>query len=216
MTRSRLLIFAIAAAVLVTGAAFGVRELISSPEPSSSATSTAVSTATPTSAPGPTRTTVGAATTPSGYVRFTNERAGFSIAYPKAWSRLKSRDPAVELLVAQGRATSLLVRRAPVGLDVTEKTLPVVRDLTDSLVRAGRGVRQIRKPEPLTLGGLPGYRYVYTFESSKTTQGVHVHLFLFKGGQMITLVFQAIPASRLEEVAPLIEKIATTFRGNLR
>jgi len=212
MTRSRLLVFAIAAAVLVTGAAFGARELISSPEPSSSATSTAASASTTATSP----TTVGPAATPPGYVRFTNERAGFSIAYPKAWSRLKSRDPAVELLVAEGRATSLLVRRVPVGLDVTPETLPVVRDLTDSLVRAGRGVRQIRKPEPLTLGGLPGYRYVYTFESSKTTQGVHVHLFLFKGGQMITLVFQALPASRLEEVAPLIEKIATTFRGNLR
>jgi hypothetical protein len=152
---------------------------------------------------------------PPGFVRFAsrNARAPFSIAYPRSWSRVPSDDPEVELLVAEGRATSMLVRVTPVGLDVTRETLPIVRDLTDSLVRADGRVRLRNEPQPLVLEGLPGYRYDYTFDTTRGESGAHVHYFLFKGAQMITLVFQVLPARGLEKLTPVFDQVLKSFRS---
>ena len=64
----------------------------------------------------------------------------------------------------------------------------------------------------VTAGGLPGWRYRYTFGSG-ATGGAHDHYFLFKGGRMIQLVFQAVPAERLPAVAAVFDSIAASFRG---
>jgi len=154
--------------------------------------------------------------TPAGFVRYRNVQAGFSIAYPRAWARKAARDPEVKLLATSGGAASVLVRSAHVGLDVTPQTLPIVRDLTDNLVQASRGVKQLTKPAPIELGGLPGYLYLYTFASGPNRpRGAHVHYFLFKGGRLITIVLQVEPAKRLQTSAPVFKQIAETFRGNV-
>jgi hypothetical protein len=41
-----------------------------------------------------------------------------------------------------------------------------------------------------------------------------VHYFLFKRGQMIQLVFQAMPATSLPKVEPTFERIASTLRNS--
>ncbi len=197
-TRSRLVLAIAAGVVLLIAAAVIGRAVVSSPAPQAS---------TPSASPKP-------QADPPGYVRFRsrNAKARFSIAYPESWSPVPSDDPQVELLVvAERRALSLLVRVAPVGLDVTPETLPIVRDLTDSLVRADGRVRLRNEPRALVLDGLPGYRYDYTFDASTGEPGAHVHYFLFKGGQMITMVFQALPAQRLEKFSPMFDQVAATF-----
>jgi len=201
--RSRLVITLVASIIVLVAATAVGRGIVSSPAPA------------PAPAPAP-RAPAGvsprAPADPPDYVRFRDDRGGFSIAYPESWSRVPSRDPEVKLLVAAGRATSLLVRAAPVGLDVTAETLPIVRDLTDRLVRADGRVRLRGEPRPLVLDGLPGYRYDYTFATPSGERGAHVHYFLFKDGQMITLVFQAQPAARLDRDSPLFERVTATFR----
>ena len=202
--RSRLVITLVAGIVVLVAATAIGRGIISSPAP------------TPRPSPAPSATErPSAPTDPSGYVRFSAARAGFSIAYPEDWSRVASGDPEVQLLVAKGRTTSLLVRVAPVGLDVTPKTLPIVRGLTDSLVRADGRVRLLGEPQPLVLDELPGYRYAYTFTTSSGKPGAHLHYFLFKDKRVITLVLQTLPAQRLEQDLPLLERIAQTFRARV-
>jgi hypothetical protein len=148
-------------------------------------------------------------------VRFKDEVSKFSIAYPGSWTRLRTSgsESDVSLLVEADRATSLIVRAAPVGLaKVTPKTLPIVRKLTDNLVAADPRAKLLGAPEAVDLGGLPGYRYRYTYGSGDTS-GAHDHYFLFKDGRLIQLVFQAIPSGRLPALTPVFERIAATFRG---
>ncbi len=148
-------------------------------------------------------------------VRFRDGAASVSIAYPATWARVRPSDPEVRLLVAADDSTSLLMRVAPIGLEaqVTPGTLPLVRPLTDRLVGAGERVRLLAAPRTVVLGGLPGYRYRYTFSSVGGHRGAHLHYFLFKEKRMIQLVFQALPSDRLPELSGVFERIAATFRG---
>jgi hypothetical protein len=151
-------------------------------------------------------------------VQFKDEVAKITIDYPATWTRLPQpeNDPEVALLVSDGdTSTSLLVRVSAVGLaPVTRDKLPVVRKLTDDLIAADPRAKQIVDPAPITLGGLPGWRYRYTY-AADATGGAHDHYFLFKGGRMIQLVFQAQPASRLPAVAGTFDRIARTFKGRV-
>ena len=149
-------------------------------------------------------------------VRFKDPVAKVSIAYPSTWRRLPDRadDPDRALLAAADDSTSVLMRDSLSGLDtpVTTKTLPVVRKYTDGLVSADARAMQITDPVAVVAGGLPGWRYRYTFGSG-ATGGAHDHYFLFKGERLIQLVFQAVPAERLPAVATLFDSIAASFRG---
>jgi hypothetical protein len=156
------------------------------------------------------------ATPRADVVRFKDEISKFSIAYPGDWTRLQTSgaESDVSLLVQANRTTSLIVRAAPVGLaTVTRKTLPIVRNLTDGLVAADPRAKLLGAPQPVELGGLPGYRYRYSYGSGETS-GAHDHYFLFKGGRLIQLVFQAVPSGRLDALTPTFDRIAATFRGN--
>ncbi len=150
-------------------------------------------------------------------VHFRDEISKVSIDYPSRWTRLADpqNDRTVALLVADGDETSLLMRVSDVGLGpVTRKTLPVVRKLTDDLIAADPRAKQLVEPVATVLGGLPGWRYRYTYASDETT-GAHDHYFLFKAGRMIQLVFQAQPADRLPSVAKTFDRIAATFKGRV-
>ncbi|MDP1794281.1 MAG: hypothetical protein Q8K63_09115, partial [Acidimicrobiales bacterium] len=148
-------------------------------------------------------------TTPrADIVHFKDEVAKYSIDYPASWTRLPQPegDTGVALLVAGDASTSLLVRVSDVGLTtVTRKTLPIVRKLTDDLIGADPRAKQLVDPAPVELGGLPGWRYRYTYQSD-TAGGAHDHYFLFKAGRMIQLVFQAQPATRLPAVAGTFDR----------
>ena len=191
MNRKLLAIVAVAAVLaLLAGAAVG-RNLLSSA-------------ATPPSARG------------AGVVRFKDPVAKVSIAYPASWRRLPERpgDPDLALLVAEDDSTSLLMRVSTSGLDpVTTEGLPVVRKYTDGLVSVDPRAKQLVEPVAVQVGGLPGWRYRYTFGSG-TEAGAHDHYFLFKGRRLIQLVFQAVPASKLPAAAPGFDRIAATFQGN--
>ncbi|MDX6707003.1 MAG: hypothetical protein QOI48_2849 [Solirubrobacteraceae bacterium] len=146
--------------------------------------------------------------------RFHEPLTDVSIAVPANWTRLRSRDTEVRLLVAADPSTSLLLRVTKTGLDaVTNRSLPVVKQYTDSLLRQDTRAKQLTAPAAIDLGGLPGWRYRYTYSAADGSSGAHVHYFLFKNGRMIQLVFQASPADRLDASEPTFDRIAGTFRG---
>ena len=107
---------------------------------------------------------------------------------------------------------SLLVRIAPVGLDVTQSTLPAVRNLTERLVTADSGVKQVSTPDEVSLDGLPGYRYVYTYVAKDGTRGAHVHYFVFRNKRLISLVLQVPGIGALKRDSVLLDRVAGTFR----
>lgn len=206
MSRRRLAFTAVAALVLLAVSIAVGSSLISSPSTPARKPPRAAGAPTPAPSSPPTR--------PAGFVSFNAPESGFSIAYPAGWKRLQSADKQVRLLVADGAAASLLVRVAPLGIEVTTETLPQTRELTDSLVRADRGVELLTQPQPVTLDGLPGYRYLYTYAAGPGRgRGAHVHYFVFQGKQLTTLVFQVPGLGALKRELDALDRIAGTFRA---
>jgi hypothetical protein len=153
-------------------------------------------------------------TPPPPPVQFLDAETGIGLTYPGTWRRLPSSDPQVRLLAAAGPSRSVLIRvtRSEIA-DVKRETLPLVRQLTDPLLAADARTKQLSAPEAISLGGLLGYRYRYTYTAKDGSTGAHVHYFLFKHGQMIQIVFQALPGTSLSAAEPGFERIASTFRG---
>lgn len=138
---------------------------------------------------------------------------GLSISYPSGWRRVAASDPEVQLL-AEGDGSSMLVRTADLGVEVGPGDLDAARTLTEDLVRAATQVRLLRPPARVTLGGLSGYLYLYTFSDAATGErGAHAHYFLFRGQTLITMVFQTVPAEGFAANAPLFDQIGETLRA---
>lgn len=145
-------------------------------------------------------------------MRFTDPVVGFSISYPSEWRPLTSPDAQVRLLAARDTA-SVLVRTQPIGIAVGPESLAAAKKLTDNLVRSAGKIKLLREARQVTLGGLSGYLYLYTFKDSATGQMVaHAHYFLFRGKSLLTVVFQAQPSDRFAGLAPLFDQIAGTLR----
>lgn len=155
---------------------------------------------------------------PPETVRFSDTLTDFAIAYPATWVRRAPKDQQVRFVASSPDASagvSVSVRRS--GLDpITSRTLPVVRPLTDDLLRADKRITAIADPVAVQVGGLPGYRYHYTYRSSGNAEGAHIHYFLFKNKRLIQLVLQAVPSSQLATLEPTFARIAASFRGNRR
>jgi hypothetical protein len=150
-----------------------------------------------------------AAVTAPAPAQFSDSQVGITLRYPSTWTRLRSRDPQVLLVAALSPSTSLSMRAAKSQLeDVTTRNLPVVRELTDDLIAADKRAKLLSAPEPIAVGGLPGYRYRYAYTTADGGDGAHVHYFLFKKDLLIQLVFQALPAASLASVEPTFNTIA--------
>ncbi len=165
------------------------------------------------SSPGAAHPARHAAIASSQLIAFRDPQGTFAISYPSSWQQLPSGAQQVVLLAASSDGASLLVRKATLDGAVTAANLTAARKLTDRVVASGDNVIQLRAPQQVALGGLPGYLYLYTFYDPQTRQrGAHAHYFVFDGATMITLVFQALPAPRIFSLAPLFDRVAATFR----
>jgi hypothetical protein len=156
-------------------------------------------------------------TAPEQQTTFTDSASGISLRYPAGWARLDSRDAQVHLVAAASPETSLSLRVSRSDLaDVTPRTLPIVRQFSDGLIGADQRATMLSDPEPVTLGGIAGWRYRYTYPSKDGTPAAHVHYFLFKHKQLVQLVFQSVPASGLAAAEPTFNGIAASLRSRGR
>lgn len=145
-------------------------------------------------------------------IKYQDPAGAFTGEYPAGWRRLQSGAHGVVVLVTGPGGASLEVRETALGGPVGD--LRAAKNIADGVVKSGKNVKLIRQPQQVTLGGLPGLLYLYTFEDPTTgEQGAHAHYFLFQGTSMITLVFQALPANRILSLAPLFDRLANTFRA---
>lgn len=152
-------------------------------------------------------------------VRFADTLTDVAISYPATWVRRTPRDQGVRILASSpdgSAAVSVSVRKSGLEEPVTQETLPIVRSLTDDLLKADTRITALADPVAVTLGGLPGYRYTYTYRMADNTEGAHIHYYLFKGDRLVQIVLQAVPASKLPALRPTFERIADTFEGQRR
>ena len=151
--------------------------------------------------------------------RFADTLTDVAVSYPATWVRRTSRDQRVRILAASpdgSAAVSVSVRKSGVEEPITQQTLPVVRPLTDDLLRADNRITALTDPVAVTVGGLPGYRYRYTYRTADNTEGAHDHYYLFKDDRLVQLVLQAVPATQLPVLQPTFDQIADTFEGRRR
>jgi len=161
----------------------------------------------------PDRPARAARTAKPDFVRFQDPAGGLSIVRPAGWRQLTPPNPEVRLL-AQGDEASMLVRMTNLGVKVGPQSLGRARELTDKLVRSAGQAKPLRRRRRVTLGGLPGYLYLYTFRDSSTGErGAHAHYFLFRGKTLITIVFQTASAERLARFAPLFDRLGGTLQS---
>ncbi len=60
---------------------------------------------------------------------------------------------------------------------------------------------------------MPGYYYLYTFIDGETgAEGAHAHYFLFRGRNMYTLVFQALPSDGFSRLSGVFDQIAASLQ----
>lgn len=204
---------ALALALLVSVAA--ARDDTKRATPSTGATprssSSVASTAPP---PSTTVATTTAGPAAGQLVAFRDAETGFSIDYPTSWQEQRARSGDVRLAISprQGDGEALVVRLLPIEQPATAENLPQFKAVTDGIVTGDKSAR-ILKEQPITLNGLPGYFYMYTFKDNGTgVEGVHSHYFLFEGKRMFTLVFQASPAADFEGLAALFDQMAQSVR----
>jgi hypothetical protein len=169
----------------------------------------------PSASPAPVAPSAATATLPTSLptVTLSVPKAGFSLTYPRAWTRLPSRDPTVSLLLSSHDGVSLLVRGAQLRQPIDGPRLAALRDLTGQVIRRHQGATIIAGPRLVAIHNLPGFLYIYSFFDALSHQRVaHSHIVLFNGRRMYTLVFQTARASDLPRFAMLFDKISASFR----
>lgn len=146
--------------------------------------------------------------------RITDTLTDVSIAYPATWVQRMSKDQAVRLVASSrdaSAAVSVSVRKSDLE-PVTADSLPIVRPLTDDLLRQDDRILALPEPVAVTVDGLPGYRYAYTYRQADG-EGAHVHYFLFRDERLVQIVLQAVPAAKLPALQKTFDRVAASFRA---
>jgi hypothetical protein len=141
------------------------------------------------------------------------EGGGVAFSPPPNWNPGATNDDNTRLLVAPGGESSLLVRSLPLPFQVTEDTLPSMKEYAARIVSSGDGVTLSGEAEDVEVAGMRGFLYRYGFRDSGTGQrGVHDHYFFFPGGAMVTAVFQALPEGEYAGLAPIRDGVLQSVR----
>jgi hypothetical protein len=150
---------------------------------------------------------------PTDSVSYQDPQGRFRLSYPSDWRQVppSAADVALLLRVKPMAEDSMLVRVVPLAEPVKLDQLLEAKKTTDGLLQ-GSGVRVLVERQ-VTLNGLPGYYYLYTFgEPGSDRFGLHAHYFLFSGSTMHVLVFQALPDTDFIELAPDFDSIARSYQ----
>jgi hypothetical protein len=142
---------------------------------------------------------------------FRDPQTGISVDYPRAWKRVEVPVAEYRLAVDAGNNVAFTIRVVPIQQVATPQNLANFKAVTDGLVASNPTVK-VFKEQAITLNGMLGYYYFYTFEDGPVT-AVHAHYFLFSGQKMNILVFQTLPDD-FEPLAATFDRVAESFRSD--
>ena len=146
----------------------------------------------------------------SALTRHIDRDAGFQIDYPSTWHAYQPADPKVQYLVGPDDHDFVQVRViSPLPASFGPGDLQAMKKISDALL-SGQPINIVQESQ-ITVSGLPGYQYVYTFKDPSGQIGVHIHVFLFQANRLITLVFQALPESQLKALAKTYDAVLASF-----
>ena len=145
-------------------------------------------------------------------MRHIDRNAGFQIDYPSTWTEYRPSDPRVQYLVGPDDHDFVQVRViSPLPATFGPGDTQAMKKVSDALL-SGQPINVVQESQ-ITVGGLPGYQYVYTFKDPASGRtGAHIHVFLFQGNRLMTLVFQALPESQLKPLATSYDAVLASFR----
>ncbi|HUQ63164.1 MAG TPA: PsbP-related protein [Acidimicrobiales bacterium] len=145
---------------------------------------------------------------------FHDDATKFSVRYPSSWQLSQAPVSEIRFVATPGpgQGEAISVRVNETEQVTTAENLANVKSVTDGTI-ASNPTARILKTDAITLNGLIGYYYLYTFKDSASgLEGVHAHYFLFKGNKMYSMVFQVLPAEKFAEFAGVFDQIADSFK----
>ena len=149
--------------------------------------------------------------TPVPTTAFHDDKTGFDVSYPRSWKKIDVPVADYRLAVDGGSNVAFTIRVVPIETPATAANLENFKAVTDGLVGSNSSVK-ILKQQAVTLNGMLGYYYFYTFTDGGVT-AVHAHYFLFSGYKMNVIVFQALPDD-FTRMAPTFDQISESFRSD--
>ncbi|MDQ6783504.1 MAG: hypothetical protein M3063_08700 [Actinomycetota bacterium] len=154
-------------------------------------------------------------TAPPGFATFQSRTEGFSISYPRQWQVVPNSGGALRLSMGANVVLSLrtLALQDPA---VNTNDQASIKAFTDALLSSPSAHLQVLSSRPINIAGIGGYYYIYTFPtgSSANDLGVHAHYFLFQGRKLIDLVFQAIPVTDFQTLAPVFDQVSASLHSD--
>jgi hypothetical protein len=150
----------------------------------------------------------------AAFKSFHDDATGFSIKYPASWPLSQAPVSEIRFVATPGpgQGEAVSVRVNDTEQVTTAQNLANIKSVTDGTIASNASAR-ILKTDVITLNGLLGYYYLYTFkDSSSGLEGVHAHYFLFKGNKMYSMVFQVLPSERFAEFAGMFDQMAESFK----
>jgi hypothetical protein len=149
---------------------------------------------------------------PAAFTSFHDDVTGFTMIYPTGWQRAQAPVSEMRLVVSDGQGEAVSVRVNNTEQVTTPENLGNIRAVTDGTI-ASNPTAQVLKTDVLSVNGLIGYYYLYTFKDTASGfEGVHAHYFLFKDHRMFTIVFQVLPSDRLSKFTGVFEQMAQSFK----
>ncbi len=165
----------------------------------------------------PGTTVPGTATTvpASELVTFRDDTTGFSIKYPRSWRKADiATDGEIRLILLAGGLNGVSVRVQRTEVPTTSENIANIKAVTDGIVGSNATAKVLNQRQ-LTVNGMPGYYYLYTFIDEETgAEGAHGHYFLFRGRKMHSIIFQAIPSQDFAGLAAVFDQVAETFQSD--
>jgi hypothetical protein len=149
--------------------------------------------------------------TPVPMTTFRDPPNGITLEYPRSWKKVEVPVAEYRLALDAGNSVAFTLRVVPIQTPATPQNLQNFKAVTDGLVASNPTVK-VFKEQAITLNGMLGYYYFYTFEDGPVT-AVHAHYFLFSGNKMNILVFQTLPDD-FEPLAATFDRVAESFRSD--
>ena len=169
----------------------------------------------PTTVPsGPSTSVAPSTVPPAALTTFRDPTSGFSIQYPRAWERVELEDPEgsnIRLMVLAGELDVFQVRAQRFEQPTTAENIENVKAVTQALITSNKTAKILQERQ-ITIDGMPGYYYLYTYADPSGQEGVHAHYFLYRGRKAFQLVFQAVPTSDFQPLAFVYDQVAESLR----
>ncbi|HEX8770343.1 MAG TPA: hypothetical protein VF711_06210 [Acidimicrobiales bacterium] len=149
---------------------------------------------------------------PGAFTTFHDDLTGFTIQYPTVWPRAQAPVSEVRFAVSAPRGAAVSVRVNTIEQATTPDNLGNLRSVSNGIIGSNPSAK-VLKSDAITLNGLIGYYYLYTFtDSTSGLEGVHAHYFLFQGHKMYSLVFQVLPSDLFASAAGVFDQMAQSFK----